>query len=217
MGYTLLGINMGRASKFFRLVAHLGAWWMVLDMVLDCFTTITYWTLCQEGKLECWMWPLGVLFIALPTIVSTLITYTFGWPYPEEQILFRDTLVCFRHKIARGPLYFLTTPLSAILLTSRALCGGNTEDEEKHKVLAAYTKLPEVLCEALPQAALTWYYLSTTGFPWEQEDAALSTWIPLLSNISSTVMVIVGLVTGVKACCLLETDCCLTLFVSGDK
>ena len=47
---------------------------------------------------------------------------------------------------------------------------------------------------------MTWYYLSTTGFPWEQEDAALSTWIPLLSNISSTVMVLIGLVTGVKAC-----------------
>ena len=54
----------------------------------------------------------------------------------------------------------------------------------------------------LTQAAMTWYYLSTTGFPWEQEDAALSTWIPLLSNISSTVMVIIGLVTGVKACLL---------------
>merc|ERR1712210_212616 len=80
MGYTLLGINMGRASKFFRLVAHLGAWWMVLD----CFTTITYWTLCQEGKLECWMWPLGALFLVLPTILSTLITFTCGWPHLQD-------------------------------------------------------------------------------------------------------------------------------------
>ena len=84
MGYTLLGINMGRASKFCRLVAHLGAWWMVLDMVLDCFTTITYRTLCQEGKLECWMWPLGALFLVLPTILSTLITFTCGWPHLQD-------------------------------------------------------------------------------------------------------------------------------------
>merc|ERR1719305_364810 len=96
---------------------------MVLDMVLDCFTTITYWTLCQEGKLECWMWPLGALYLVLPTILSTLITFTCGWPYLQD-------LSC-RKKILRGPLYFLAIPLAAIYLTGRALFCRDTKDEEK--------------------------------------------------------------------------------------
>ena len=59
-----------------------------------------------------------------------------------------------RKKILRGPLYFLTIPLAAIYLTGRALCCGDTKDEETNKDWTAYTKVPEVLCEALPQVSL---------------------------------------------------------------
>ena len=57
-------------------------------------------------------------------------------------------------KILSGPLYSLAAPFAAIDTTGRALCCGDTgheEQEEKDKV--AFYKLPEVLCEALPQVS----------------------------------------------------------------
>ena len=63
------------------------------------------------------------------------------------------TQLSCRKKILRGPLYFLTIPLAAIYLTGRALLCGDTKDEETNKDWTAYTKVPEVLCEALPQVS----------------------------------------------------------------
>lgn len=76
---------------------------MVLDMLLDGFTTNTYRTLCQEGKLDCWMWPLGV-FLVLPTILATLVSFTCGWTRR------RDMGYC--EKILSGPLYSLAAPFA---------------------------------------------------------------------------------------------------------
>ena len=136
---------MGRASKLWKLVVHLGAWWMVLDMVMDGLTVTLYRSLCLEGELECWLWPVGVLFLLLPTLVATLVACTCGWPGEVGM----DCCMT----VAGSPLYSLFAPLLALWVTGRALCCGDTEYEERRMEEVAYAKLPEVVCEALPQVS----------------------------------------------------------------
>jgi hypothetical protein len=134
------------ASKFCWLIAHVGAWWMLADMILDGLTVHTYWAMCQEGELECWMWMVGVAFLLLPTIVSTLVHFTCGCPGDPSGYA----------KIIDGPLYFVSAPLIAIYLTGANLCGcRRSHNEEYDKQNVAFRKMPEMLCEALPQVSCT--------------------------------------------------------------
>eukprot|EP00092_Neocalanus_flemingeri_P105654 GFUD01135450.1.p1 GENE.GFUD01135450.1~~GFUD01135450.1.p1 ORF type:complete len:110 (+),score=26.00 GFUD01135450.1:3-332(+) len=81
----------------------------------------------------------------------------------------------------------------AIISTGAALFCGKTAGEEDMKQHISALKVFEVLCEALPQVCLAWTYLSYTGWPWENEEAELWSYIPFLSSVSSLVMVAYGL------------------------
>ena len=115
MGYKLCGQNLGCLSKPMRLVMHLGAWWMVGDMVLDGLTTHRYKEECKAGTLPCWYWKAGLAFILLPTAVMTLVMFFgCGLPGVKDWPWWR--------KILWGPGYMVWAPLLAIWTTGRALC-----------------------------------------------------------------------------------------------
>ena len=41
----------------------------LFDVVTDILTVISWHDLCSEDKLECFWWPLGILFCILPTLI----------------------------------------------------------------------------------------------------------------------------------------------------
>ena len=139
-------------GKVCRVLSFLGAWWMLVDMVLDWLTVNKYKQMCMEGKLECWMWPLGGLFISLPTIVTTLVQccgWRLGGIWSEKE---QEDSSCF-WKLTLGPLYSLTAPFIVIVTTSGALCCTDHDDDVEAGDIRATLQLPEIVCEALPQVS----------------------------------------------------------------
>ena len=160
--------------------------------------------MCGEGSLPCWFWPLGLLFLFLPTIVQSISIFSGrvdGW-------IAMDT----KYKILLGPLYILGAPGLAIKLTGETFCCGETRGEDAMMDWLAYCKLAEVLFEAVPQVTvllplsiqavfqvcLSYGYLWMKGLPWPPTTSA-SNWAVFCSAITSTIMILCGTVTGLKA------------------
>merc|ERR1712107_953765 len=120
-------------------------------------------------------------------------------------------------KFAYGPLYFISAPITAVTTSTFDLCCASNRTKNRNKV--AYLKLAEILCEALPQVAITATYLAFKGWPWQKSEGKLKinrkitleeiheagkTWLPLISGIWSIAMIIIGTVTGSMAGAELE-------------
>jgi hypothetical protein len=148
MSYTLLGKKMGRFSKFCRILAFFVAWWSIVDMTTDGFTVSTYKMECEAGTLPCIYWQLGVLFIVLPTLVSTVVVAVKEYRDDDDD---RVDKIFFTLLFGLG--YALVTPVLAIITTGRAFCCGYTDDEEDDKKRVSTLKLLEVVFEALPQVS----------------------------------------------------------------
>ena len=102
--------------------------------------------MCGEGSLPCWFWPLGLLFLFLPTIVQSISIFSGrvdGWRAMDT-----------KYKILLGPLYILGAPGLAIKLTGETFCCGETRGEDAMMDWLAYCKLAEVLFEAVPQVTI---------------------------------------------------------------
>jgi hypothetical protein len=83
----------------------------------------------------------------------------------------------------------------------------DTSEENSEK--ATYLKLAEVLCESIPQVVLQCFYFVEKGFPWSKYEGDLkifddfslfwNTWIPFFSSITSAIMIIIGVFSGIFA------------------
>ena len=120
-----------------------------MDMVRDGITVSNYKKECETGKLPCWMWPLGILFMVLPTLGCTLVT-TVMQCRSDDQSEDKIMQTCFM-----GPAFAIYAPLGAIITTGKALFGEDTVDEDSNKKEMACLKLFEVLLESLPQVTVS--------------------------------------------------------------
>ena len=152
--FVCCGWKLGRRpSLLCRALFHVCAWWTLGDLVTDCLTVRHYHQMCEEGSLPCWLWPLGAIFLALPTVVMTVMVYRCdglpgGWSGDGVEME-------WWRKVLYGPLYFLGAPLYGIYISGVPLYCGDTRDEARRWVKVTYTKLAEVVCEAAPQVVLS--------------------------------------------------------------
>ena len=126
-----------------------------------------------------------------------------------------DGFIKTMYTLVFGLGYAVFTPMLAIFTTGCALFCGEEDATEYVSAL----KLCEIVCEALPQViiininnnniiiisiifqvCLSYAYLAIIGMPWEKEDPDIWTWLPLLSNLSSTMMCVIGVVSGISVC-----------------
>ena len=127
-------------------------------MVRDGITVSNYKKECENGKLPCWMWPLGILFMVLPTLGCTLVT-TVMQCRSDDQSEDKIMQTCLM-----GPAFAIYAPLGAIITTGFALFVEDSEDEDANKKGMATLKLFEVLLESLPQVTLSSTPLSFSNF-----------------------------------------------------
>jgi len=168
----------------------------------------------KKADITCLLWPLGALSMILPTVAMTFFIFCCRG-YKGR--------ACWK-KIAYGPLYFISAPITAVKTSTFDLCcASNRTNRNENRNKVAYLKLAETLFEALPQVAITATYLAFKGRPWQKLQRkidpnnlgkitldeiheAFKTWLPLISGIWSIAMIIIGTVTGSIAGAELEQE-----------
>jgi len=175
------------------------------DMVTDGMSIHNWKRLCSEDKLECFWWPLGVTFWLLPTIVMTVVACCqmrndWGW------------------KLLFGPLYVVWAPVVAIAVKWKNLvCAWKTgstatdeasddddDDDDVNEDDSGVALIFEALFEALPQAIMQWYLLTTKKdvlynnpkYFWESYEFAVTSAV-----ISSLVLVWKLIIEPIKTGC----------------
>ena len=102
-----------------------------MDVVLDYLTVSNWHNDCVEGNLPCWIWPVGAIFLALPTVVMTVVVYKYGGllgGWSNEWCM----------KVLYGPLYSLGAPLYGIYVSGMSLfCGESRGGQEVGDLLKA--------------------------------------------------------------------------------
>ena len=119
------------------LVIAIGSWQLTLSNT-------------SNDDITCLLWPLGFVFLLLPTLFMMLYVFCCGGLSGSH----------WWEKIAYGPFYVLGAPLFTILTTGRNMfCGCCCIDRTDNKAKASYLKLAEVMCEALPQVGVQYLTL----------------------------------------------------------
>jgi len=155
-------------------------------------TNVTAGFKATNGDLiSCFYWQSGVVFILLPTVMSTLynlylVTYGIEKDQPKA-IKIINTLFF-------GVFYMIFTPYLTIFNTGSLLCG-SVESYEEDIVgdLATVYKFFEVFFEALPQTIISAVFLSNNG-------GFASNPIQATSIVFSGMGVIYGSIQGFIAC-----------------
>lgn len=177
-------------SGSLKVISHLSAWLMLFDIILDILTTLKYKAEFEDNSLPSWYWHLGVLFVLLPGLVLIICGDCYilcalpgGGGDSLCYALMILALLC--------ALYSLLVPVCVIFVNGYALFTGKKEEYGTNFAVSSFVmKLPALLFESLPQLALSWIYLGNRGMPWGMEKQDIWTWLPLLSNISSTLMIV---------------------------
>jgi len=141
--------------------------------------------------ISCFYWQSGVVFLILPTVISTLYNL-YLVTYGIENNL--PSLFKMYNSLFYGCCYPIVTPILSIRHTSRALCGGNTKgDADAYGKIVTAFKFFEVFFEALPQTIVSAVYLSNNG-------GFARNPIQATSIVFSGMGVIYGIIQGVIAC-----------------
>lgn len=155
-------------------------------------TNVTTGFNATNGDLiSCFYWQSGVVFILLPTVMSTLYNlYLVTYGIENDQ----PTAVKIINTLFYGVFYMIFTPILTIISTGRFLCRSvEAEDEDVMGNLATVFKFFEVFFEALPQTITSAVFLYNNG-------GFASNPIQATSIVFSGMGVIYGSIQGFTAC-----------------
>ena len=146
-----------------------------IDILMDILTVVHYYQKWEAGQLHCAFWHFGLFFLFFPTQNSILY-----WG-----ILKLRGKADWKQFLFFGLGYFFYVPWRSIKHSFKTVFGHVTEEERAFSSRLAGLKLFQVAFGTYPQVAVSWSYQLKMGLPWQGGH-----WVPFLSNISSSVMII---------------------------
>jgi len=148
-----------------------------IDFAFDIATVIEYYN--NSEKIGSFYWIIQILTLVIPPLIMTVY---WAWETKKDTKIRR-----FMAIVPLGIFYEIFFPIAALLHLYPCLKGHEASEPDVGRVVRLTTV--QVFFENLPQSILSWMYLQTTGYPWQQEDLTVGqqvlNWAPFIVGITS--------------------------------
>jgi len=148
-----------------------------IDFAFDIATVIEYYN--NSEKIGSFYWIIQILTLVIPPLIMTVY---WAWETKKDTKIRR-----FMAIVPLGIFYEIFFPIAALLHLYPCLKGHEASEPDVGRVVRLTTV--QVFFENLPQSILSWMYLQTTGYPWQQGDLTVGqqvlNWAPFIVGITS--------------------------------